>query len=395
MKRENSKTLSCPISGSNKVETILQIRDIPLLCNVLYDSKPEAVAAKKGDINLGFCMDSGHLYNLAFDPGLISYAQNYNNSLHFSPRFQKYASSLARHLVDTYNIRNKNVLEIGCGNGDFLNLMHGAGNNYGIGFDPSYQPDVAVVENNSNIRVHQKLFSGNHKSYDIDLVVCRHVLEHVEEPLKFIQSIRQSLGEESKSVVYFEVPNVLYTINNLAIWDLIYEHFSYFSPGSLRYLFSRCGFEVLSVKERFGGQYLGIEAIPNEMDAHDSELSETHALEKNIQDFKRRYKEKVDKWQKIFEKISNTGQRAVIWGAGSKGVTILNWLSVDEPVEYVVDINPGKQGKFIAGTGQQVVDPEFLNQYRPEVVIIMNKLYREEIENTMHELGQDPEYITA
>jgi len=80
--------------------------------------------------------------------------------------------------------------------------------------------------------------------------------------------------------------------------------------------------------------------------------------------------------EKELEQIKGKGQRAVVWGAGSKGVTFLNVLNIQDQIEYVVDINLRKQGMYIAGTGQQIVPPEFLRNYQPDVVIVMNLIYK-------------------
>jgi hypothetical protein len=69
----------------------------------------------------------------------------------------------------------------------------------------------------------------------------------------------------------------------------------------------------------------------------------------------------------------------VVWGAGSKGVTFLNIFRDLQAVTLVVDVNPRKQGKFVAGSGQQIVAPDLLRDYQPDVVLVMNALYLNEI----------------
>ena len=68
-----------------------------------------------------------------------------------------------------------------------------------------------------------------------------------------------------------------------------------------------------------------------------------------------------------------------MWGAGSKGVTFLNMIDSRYQIEYVIDINPRKHGKYIPGTGQKIVSPEFLREYIPDIVIVMNLIYENEI----------------
>ena len=60
----------------------------------------------------------------------------------------------------------------------------------------------------------------------------------------------------------------------------------------------------------------------------------------------------------------------------------------------MVDISPYRQGTYMAGTGQKIVDPEFLTIYRPHTVIVMNAIYLKEIENNLHRLGLAPEVLT-
>jgi hypothetical protein len=76
------------------------------------------------------------------------------------------------------------------------------------------------------------------------------------------------------------------------------------------------------------------------------------------------------------------GRRTVVWGAGSKGVTFLNTFR-DSGVDYAVDINTRKQGMYVAGTGQRIVPPEFLKDYQPDLITVMNPIYRKEIKQSI------------
>ena len=77
----------------------------------------------------------------------------------------------------------------------------------------------------------------------------------------------------------------------------------------------------------------------------------------------------------------------VTWGGGSKGVTFLNTLRDPSPVRAVVDLNPRKAGKFVPGTGQEIVSPEALRQISPDAVIVMNPIYVDEITEHVRSLG--------
>jgi len=379
----------CPVCGSAAVITLLEIDQVPVLCNVLWPTRTAALNAPKGDIQLGFCQDCGHLFNRAFNAALMEYAQDYENSLHFSPRFQSYAEALAMRLIQRYGLRGKDIIEIGCGKGDFLRLMCVLGGNRGVGFDPSYESKLGVE--NDTITIIQDFYSTQYTDYAADAVICRHVLEHIEFPRRFLLNVRESIGDRLEAMVYFEVPNATYTLRDMGIWDLIYEHYSYFSTSSLSRLFTACGFGVRDLAEAFQGQFLGIEAKPLKRMSRSASKSDLQELSRHAAAFAERYHSKVEHWRQTLRELA--GQHVVIWGGGSKGVTFLNILQTQGQIAYAVDINPRKQGKYIAGTGQQLVAPEFLSRYQPDIVLIMNPVYELEIQQILASLGLAPELM--
>ena len=84
-------------------------------------------------------------------------------------------------------------------------------------------------------------------------------------------------------------------------------------------------------------------------------------------------------WLSRLREWAAAGQRTVLWGSGSKAVAFLTTLDVHDEIEHVVDINPYRVGKFLPGSGQKIVEPAFLRDYRPDNVVIMNPIYRHEI----------------
>ena len=235
------------------------------------------------------------------------------------------------------------------------------------------------------------------RDYEADLICCRHVLEHVEDPNSFVATVRRAAGHRLETVVFFEVPNFLFTLNELGVWDIIYEHYSYFSRFSLGHLFRQNSFEVLDISSTFEDQFLTIEASPSDRSdrVQADEAGELREMTESISDFSRNYRQIVSVWQQRLQQIIDTGQRTIVWGAGSKGVTFLNAFKAQDAVEFVVDINPRKWGMHVAGTGQEVVNPDFLRKYDPEIVIIMNANYKDEIRQELSELGITARIITA
>ena len=398
----------CPVCGASSLSDFIKLPNLPIYCNLLWADRQEAKDCPKGDIELAFCDQCGAVVNVVFDPQKLGYSQDYENSLHYSSRFQSYIEDLAERLIEQHDLHGKTIVEIGCGKGDFLALLCEKGNNSGIGFDSSYVDRDEHAALGDRIKFIKDFYSEKYVEYQGDFVCCRQVLEHVQRPADLLDPLRKTLEADQKetnqkTAVFFEVPNALYTIRNMMVWDVIYEHCTYFTPPSLSYAFTLAGYTVKETSEEFGGQFLSIEAqsagdnqTDIETDALTQPLHKSIAqLAEEIASFKTRFETQTQQWEERLSKLFEQGKRVVIWGSGSKGVTFLNLLTQGSQIEYAVDINPRKQGKFIPGTGQPIVSPDYVADRPADVVIVMNPLYKEEIRDTLAQMGLAPEILTT
>ncbi len=137
------KPSSCPICNYPEMQTIFTLDDLPLFCNVLHDTRQQALEAERASMRLDCCVHCGFIYNAAFEPNRLQYGRDYGNDLSASPHFCKYARHVAQELVRRHHLKDKDIVEIGCGDGYFLKLICNAGQNRGVGFDPSYDPQQA------------------------------------------------------------------------------------------------------------------------------------------------------------------------------------------------------------------------------------------------------------
>ena len=373
------------------------MEDVPVVCNNLYTDRATALNAPLGDIHLMFCETCGHTFNAAFDETKMDYGENYETSLHYSEHFQNYARGLAQRLIDTYELSGKNIVEIGCGQAEFLSELCNLGQNKGYGFDQSFDP--AKSDLSAQLEVLPQNYGPEFRDLHADLFCCRHVLEHVADPVSFIQQLKNTLSENQESILYFEVPNGLFTLRDLGIWDLIYEHCSYFWAGSLALLFHRCDFRVNRVATAYDEQFLAIDLKNTALNDRNCKgleyaFEQLAGVASYAHAFSMRYREKKHHWQGLRRDLARDRRPAVIWGAGSKGVTFLNLTGNElqgDRLEFAVDVNPRKHGKHIPGTGHRIIPPAELSQINPEVVFLMNPAYEAEVRGQLSDLGINAE----
>lgn len=394
LRSEFQPEVTCVVCGSVGCVPFAQLPQVPTHTTMLLARREEALAAAKADIVLSYCRTCGHIFNSQFDPARAQYEEGYDSSLHFSPTFQAYAEELADQLIERHDIKGKRIVEIGSGAGDFLALLCERGGNTGLGFDPSYVPGPAHAHlvNAGRMRFIADFYSPRYADHPADVIICRQALEHIQFPHAFLRDLRDTVGSRPTTILFFEVPDVRLLLSDQDIWTLIYEHCSYFSSGSLRTLFRRSGFVVMALEGVFGDQFLGITVQPGQqVRAFDDQ----HDLAEQVSQFRDTMETVVTRWQQTLEAREREGKKVVVWGGGARGTTFLNIADPRRTIEYVVDINPRKEDTYIAGTGQKIVRETFLASYRPDAIIIMNPIYRDEIASALAAMGVQAELLIA
>ena len=389
----------CPACGAGTMLVFYEVGQVPVNSVLLVNSRQEALDFQRGDITLAACPRCGFISNITFNEALTQYTARYEATQGYSPTFNKFHRALAQELIDRYDLRGKDVIEIGCDKGDFITMLAEMGDNRGVGFDPAYVPGRHPSPAADRLTFIPDFYSEKYTDYRADFICCKMTLEHIPDVGEFVATVRRSIGDK-EAVVFFQIPNARYVLCDVAFWDLYYEHCSYFTKGSLARLFRRAGFEVGDLWTAYDDQYLMIEARPlpesvvlrtNPVSALPGEESPAETLAM-VEYFVEHYTAKRDEWRRALVEWQAAGKRVVLWGGGSKGVAFLTTLdqSLDE-IAYAVDINPIKTGSFLAGMGQEIVAPAFLKEYQPDVVIIMNPVYRGEITADLTAMGLAPE----
>jgi SAM-dependent methyltransferase len=386
----------CPCCGGRGLQQFYAVDSIPVNSCLIVPTRQRALTFPRGNLRIAFCEACGFITNTSFDLERLVYDETYEETQTFSPRFNEFQEALVRELIDRYGLRRKRVLEIGCGKGDFLALLCELGDNEGIGIDPTSVHDRLDRAVADRIRFVNEFYSAKHAAIDTDFLCCRHALEHVPDVAGFLATLGRAVGKRTIPI-FFEVPETLRVLREAAYWDIYYEHCSYFTPGSLARLFETHDFEVSRVSVAYDDQYLMLDArrpagLPlrrcQDVDRPEDVAAEIEAFERSIE-------RKLDTWRAYFDHVRRQGRKIVIWGSGSKCVAFLTTIGVTDEIEYVTDVNPHRHGKFIVGAGKEIVPPAFLKSYRPDEIIVMNPIYRDEVAAAAAAMDLDARIITS
>ncbi|MCE2965881.1 MAG: class I SAM-dependent methyltransferase, partial [Alphaproteobacteria bacterium] len=328
-----------------------------------------------GDIALRHNTALDFIENAAFDAELVVYDAAYQNSQAHSPAFwahmQDVAALLRRHFP-----RGSQVVEVGCGKGDFITLLEQDGYFSVTGFDNTYEGDKP--------NIHRRYLTETDR-ITADLVVLRHTLEHIPEPHLFLELLKKIFGS---TPIYIEVPCFDWIRNNKAFFDITYEHVNYFSQSSLKALFTETPVDFgLLFSQQYQYIIADIAALSDDFKAHYNNSSNWQNL-----DFYSLFPSLKEQIESIDQSIQPP-QRVFLWGAATKGCVFLlhcSFLGKILPhLAFAIDINPGKIGKFLPGSRVPIESKDaFFKAVKPDdTLIIANPNYQHEIKAEIDRRG--------
>lgn len=345
------------------VRDIGETVSLPALPNAPIKSKTHSQSLAPIRLRLNSALN--FLENNAFDPSLIDYTDDYENSQAHSTKFKDHMRSVLS-LLEAALPKDSVIVEVGCGKGDFVEMIEQAGYFKVKGYDASYDGNNKSIE---------KRYLNSSDKINADLVVLRHVLEHVQKPHDFILMLKSIFGQAK---IYIEVPNYDWIVENKVFFDITYEHVNYFSQRALKQLFEQ---STAQHGLLFDEQYQYV-------------ISNLSSL--NL-DFKRHYEShnwKFLSFNELFPNIETeikrceeqARNRAVyIWGAATKGCLFLAHCAIKnqliDKVRFAIDQNPQKIGKYLPGSMIEIRSKEdFFRTAKPgDLLLIANPAYKDEI----------------
>lgn len=339
-----------------KARTLFEVRNVPAYQNKMFETREAALACPTGDVVLAQDMASGLVANVAYDPFLLRYDESYQNEQGISPQFRDHLERVLAKVAAAFG--HGDILEVGCGKGLFVELMRSHGLQ-ARGLDDAYEGHSPYIE---------KRHFGTAAETPADAIVLRHVLEHIPNPLRFLHLIANSNG--NRGLIYIEVPCFDWIMRNRAWFDVFYEHVNYFRLPDFERMFG----QIVDSGHLFGGQYLYAIADLSSLRA------EALAADPPSINFPSDFTRALDAL--ATDALAASTRRRVIWGAAAKGVMFSHHLGLrGVRFDTAIDINPGKQGRFLASTGLAVAAPEVALSVLPpgSEIYVMNSNYISEI----------------
>ncbi len=350
-------------------ETIL----LPVLPNAPLKSKDsrQALAPMRLRVN----KELNFLENEAFNQSLIDYSEDYENSQAHSIKFKNHMAAVLTILKRELP-KGSMIVEVGCGKGDFVEMIE-ADKYFNIkGYDASYDGDNKLIE---------KRYLNSADNISADIVVLRHVLEHIPQPYDFLWMLKAIFGSAK---IYIEVPNHDWIISNKTFFDITYEHVNYFSQQALRALFDQ---QKTTHGLLFDDQYQYI--ISNIPSLNPKFNQHYKSKDWKFVSFNDMFPDILKDIKRIDEMTRN--RSVFLWGAATKGCLFLAHCAFHkrllDKLQFAIDQNPNKIGKYLPVSLVEIKSKQnFFAVAKPgDALIISNPAYKNEIEAELKAVGLD------
>lgn len=358
------KRTSCSACGSTHLEMFLDLGLSPVAD--AYTNTPHD-PVNKFALELAVCGECRLVQLLEVLSDQFLFGTGYSFYSSASPPLSAYHAAYAQDVLTNHaELADSLVIEVGCNDGDLL--RHFSREHYAIGIDPAEGP--VEVARERGLQVRNEALTAE-LGFEIagtfgtaGIVIANHVLAHVADVNDFLQGLAHMAGRNG--IVMIEVqylPDLF--VNNA--FDLVYhEHRNFFSLTSLEQAARRVGLNVVDAEltSRQGGSLrVTLSKRPAESVASTSRVRTILHSEQWLQDWGpyAGFQGRVERIKtRLLELIWAEQKRGYVvgFGAPAKATTLLNFCGIDDTMlMYVIDSTPAKQGRFIPGTGLQILDP--------------------------------------
>jgi len=368
---------TCPACGHHAAAAFFDGGQQPLATIVWPGSSGEAQAMPRLPLDFMRCLDCGHVYNAAFNYVDVPYSDKFDKPNMMFNHGAIWGEHLRRvcELILAHVPAQPVIVEIGCGKGDLLRALaelRPAGRY--IGFDPG----AGVISGNARVEARQELFDPKVHLAECrpDMIVARHVFEHLISPLAFIQETAFSaawLGQNDLKL-FAEVPCIDRVFSTGRTVDFFYEHNSHFTTHSFTNMLEKCSSQIELIERGYGEEVIyGVARLGAKSDtsATASRKPRAEQLAEQANSFRDGAKQAQQNIARQLAELHASGKKTAIWGGIGKAAAFINFFGADAGrFPLVVDSDKDKVGTFVPGAGQLIRYRDYLLAHPVEVILI-------------------------
>ncbi|VTZ20905.1 Methyltransferase domain-containing protein [Methylocella tundrae] len=379
---------ACRSCGGNKLETFLDLGETPLADRLLTKAdqdQPELYFP----LSVAFCEDCSLVQiTETVDPAIL-FADSYPYYSSFSPALLEHSRQNAVDLIQSRSLGPDNfVLELASNDGYLLRNYVEAGIPV-LGIDPADGPAAAAekigVPTRCAFFTRDLADALRQEGVQADVIHANNVLAHVADTNGFVAAMARLLKEDGVAVI--EVPYV-WSLTEHCEFDTIYhEHLCYFSVTALDRLFRRHGLYLNEIKQlaiHGGSLRLYVEKEERVGQSVRGQLTYEKTRGVDSVDYFRGFSNKVDVLKRdllaLLNDVKSKGATIAAYGAAAKGATLINTVGIGRNlVDFVVDRNIHKHGKYMPGQWLPIKPVEALTELRPDYVLLLAWNFADEI----------------
>lgn len=376
---ESLRVSPCPACGDQVAVPFMEEELQPLATLAWPKSREEAQSMKRLPLAFVRCASCGHVYNTKFRYEEVPYSLQPNLMFNRGIGWSKHLE-FVRNLILEYLPIEPTVVEIGCGSGHLLQSLAEA-NPRGryIGFDPS-----VTSEQLGNVEFRGELFLPDRHLNELQpqMLISRHVLEHMLNPLGFLQAISMAAELiQNQTLLFTEVPCIDRVFEAGRVEDFYYEHNSHFTTQSFTRMLHRANASLQMLVHHYNGEVIsGIVKFGSE-----SSPARIAASATQFRDRAKRAKRTVGQQLK---ELHESKKRIAFWGGTGKAAAFMNYFGVDaDRFPLVVDSDPDKAGTYVPGMGQKISNRDSLLHSPPDIVIIPMQWRAKDVVSEMNAAG--------
>jgi len=381
------KITNCPITGSGKSIEYLNLGNVPLVNN-LCATREESFACEKLPLAIQLFTES----NLTCLTEVINKDNLFLNYLYRSGVNKPYLTHCAKmydYLSRIIDFKDKDlVVDIGGNDGSLLIEFRKENRNlHYINIDCS--KSFIEINQEAGIEYLNEYFCVNTElPYKAKLITSTNVFQHTEPIRSFVQGIEKNLSNEGMWCLEF--PYLLTTLANDNYDQVYHEHIYYYCLKNIIDLLNQEGMRVINVSyhDMHAGTLRVLSVKKSSLRQPDSTILSFLNLERTLTEeycikWGKRTHEKIIELKEFVENLSHKKSIAC-FGAAAKGCVFLNSCGIDyKMIEFIIDDTPFKQGKFVPGTGLEVVSRNILKSVHVDFIIILAHNFKDYIINSL------------